>query len=203
VGASYRHKKTLKARVAYSTRDKDDIENQTLLQDIESSRMTASLELKAPDDLMSGMLSVGARYADRTREHQDIGVEVNGRRTTVFGRYDYSGWGGLVVDYSISDDEYDDRVARFDAESNVVTGRVECVRIPDVFLSAGGTLVEVRGDLDIDKSILNFEGRYTFLEDYFLEVKYNVYNYDDYVLLDRYYTANVVWINAGYHFKVN
>ena len=39
--------------------------------------------------------------------------------------------------------------------------------------------------------------------DYFVQVKYNVYNYDDYLLLDRYYTANVVWLNVGYKLSID
>ena len=42
-----------------------------------------------------------------------------------------------------------------------------------------------------------------YVGDYHVEVKYNVYNYDDYILLDRYYTANVVWVNVAWdlHFE--
>ncbi len=47
------------------------------------------------------------------------------------------------------------------------------------------------------------EGMYTVLDDYHIEVKYNRYEYDDFILLDRYYTADVVWINVAYdlHFE--
>jgi hypothetical protein len=34
-------------------------------------------------------------------------------------------------------------------------------------------------------------------------VKYNVYNYDDYLILGRYYTANVIWFNVGYAFSAD
>ena len=33
-------------------------------------------------------------------------------------------------------------------------------------------------------------------------MKYNISNYDDYVLVDRYYTANAVWFNFAYDFHV-
>ena len=41
----------------------------------------------------------------------------------------------------------------------------------------------------------------TFGQDRNLEAKYNVYNYDDFILLDRYYTANVVWFNVAYDLR--
>ncbi len=43
---------------------------------------------------------------------------------------------------------------------------------------------------------------YTVLDDLHVEVKYNVYNYDDYMILNRYYTANVVWFNVAYDLHV-
>ena len=55
-----------------------------------------------------------------------------------------------------------------------------------------------QSDLSKDESVLFLEAVYTIQDDYHLEVRYNVYNYDDYILLDRYYTANVVRINIGY-----
>ena len=63
--------------------------------------------------------------------------------------------------------------------------------------------LEAGKDLDIEKSILFFEGEYTVQKDLHFEVKYNVYNYDDFILLDRYYTANVVWFNVAYDLHGN
>ena len=42
------------------------------------------------------------------------------------------------------------------------------------------------------------EGALRLAQRYRLEAKYNCYNYDDYILIDRYYTANVVRIDLGY-----
>jgi hypothetical protein len=64
------------------------------------------------------------------------------------------------------------------------------------------TYLDIRRDLDIEKSLVFAEGAYTLRDDYHLEVACNVYNYDDYVLLDRYYTANVLRINVAYDFHL-
>ena len=55
-------------------------------------------------------------------------------------------------------------------------------------------------DLDLDKSIISVGATYRFPNGFSADMKYNVYNYDDYVLIDRYYTANVIWFNIGYAF---
>ena len=62
--------------------------------------------------------------------------------------------------------------------------------------------MDIGEDLDVEKSIVFIEGMYDVMDDLHLEVKYNVYNYDDYVLLDRYYTANVVWLTVAYDLHV-
>jgi hypothetical protein len=80
----------------------------------------------------------------------------------------------------------------------VVTGRISIDRIKGVHLGGGVTYMDIRGDLKIEKSIIFAEGRWTPFANYHLEVKYNVFNYDDYVVLNRYYTANVVRVNLAY-----
>ncbi len=140
---------------------------------------------------------------DREREFPLIGVSTQGKRYSAFGRLVYPGWGAVSVDYSYSDDQYEDRLDGFRADDSTVSGRVDFDYIKDLRLTVGATYLDIGKDLDIEKSILSFEGHYDLLKDYFVEVKYNVYNYDDYVLLDRYYTANVVWLNVGYRLSID
>ncbi len=83
-----------------------------------------------------------------------------------------------------------------------MTGKVDFERITNLRLSSGVTYLDIGEDLNIEKSILFFEGMYTVLDDLHVEVKYNVYNYDDYMILNRYYTANVVWFNVAYDLHV-
>ncbi len=185
------------ARLRYSGREKTDTEKLTLLQDVEASRILADLELRPRDDLTMGFgLNV------RERKFPDIGVEARGKMLRGNVGYTYAGWGGLSGTYTYSDDEYTDLAAGYDVNNHVVTARADVSRIPNVRLAGGVTYLDVGKDLDIEKSILFVEAGYTLAEDYHLELKYNVYNYDDYVLLDRYYTANAVWFNVAYDIHV-
>ncbi len=197
VGAAGGYHHAIRAKVSYATSDKTDTEQLTLLKDVEQDRFRASLQSQPVENL-----TVGASYADRTREFPVINVKATGKQVSTFARVTVPGWGGFGADYTYSRDEYDDLVAGYDAESNVVTGRVDVDYIKNLRLSAAVSYLDIGKDLDIEKSILSFEGRYNLLDDYHIEVKYNVYNYDDYILLDRYYTANVVWVNIGYDFSV-
>jgi hypothetical protein len=194
VGAAYRHGKYLNAKVDYASRVRKDQEELTLLKDVEASQIRAKLQVQPRDDVV-----LGGTFAKRERELPDLGVTADGNVSSAFGRYDVKGWGALAADCSFTADDYTDLAGSFHTESQFATGRAEFARIKDLRLAGGVTYMNVGGDLDIEKSIVFIEGAYTLANDYSLELKYNAYNYDDYILLDRYYTANVLRINVGYN----
>jgi len=192
-GTNFRYNDLVTAHFQYAGRVKKDQEEWTLLKDTEASRFRGDLEVKPLEGL-----AVGAGIQARERDFPDIDVNAKGLVLSGHGRYSYAGWGGLTGTYSYTDDKYKDLNGRFDAISSSVTGRVDLERIKSLRLSSAITFLNVGADLDIEKSILSFEAAYAVKDDIHLEAKYNVYNYDDFVLLDRYYTANVVWFNVAY-----
>jgi len=197
-GATARISPRVKAKFSYAGSEKTDEEQLTLLKDVESSRLRASLQIQPTDEM-----TWGVSYQDRQREFPLLDVSAKGERWSAYGRLVRPGIGALNLDFCYSDDEYDDLYGGYRADNRTVTGRVDLEFIKDLRLSTGLTYLNIGRDLDIEKSILSFEGHYDLLDDYFVEVKYNVYNYDDYVLLDRYYTANVVWMNVGYRLSID
>jgi hypothetical protein len=194
IGTSFRHGKLVSARIDYASRVRKDQEELTLLKDIEASQVRARLQVQPREDVV-----LGGTYSKRERELPDLGVTVDGDVSSAFGRYDVKGWGALAADYSFSTDDYVDLAGSFHTESRFATGRVEFERIKGLRLAGGVTCMDAGGDLDIEKSIVFLEGTCTLANDYSIELKYNAFNYDDYILLDRYYTANVLRINVGYN----
>lgn len=194
VGTAFRHGKLVSAKVDYASRVRKDQEELTLLKDVEASQVRAKLQVQPREDVV-----LGGGYSRRERELPDLGVTVDGELASAFGRYDLKGWGALSADYSFSTDDYLDLAGGFHTESQFVTGRVEFERVRNLRLAGGATWMDVGGDLDIEKAIVFVEGIYTLANDYSIELKYNAFNYDDYILLDRYYTANVLRINLGYN----
>jgi len=192
-GMTFRPERRLTARVDYSGRVKKDLEELTLLKDVQSLRARARLEYRPTE-----RFTLSGDYTRRERELPDIGVSVNGSVSGAFVRYEIPKWGALSADYSHTLDEYVDRLAGFDAQSDVVTGRVEIGRFRNLRLAGGGTYLDIGKDLDIEKSLVFVEGDLKFAQRLHLGVKYNCFNYDDYILLDRYYTANVVRVDLGY-----
>ena len=194
VGTAFRRGKSVNASIDYASRVKKDQEELTLLKDVEASQVRARLQVQPRDGVV-----LGGGYSKRERELPDLGVTVDGEVANGFGRCDLKGWGALSADYSYSTDDFQDLAGGFHTESHFVTGRAEFGRIKGLQLAGGVTFMDVGGDLDIEKSIVFLEGACTLSNDYSIELKYNAFNYDDYILLDRYYTANVLRINVGYN----
>ncbi len=198
IGASGNYKKRLRAQIEYGNRNKNDRGQRTLLQDIESNKFMANVRYKPTDDAY-----IGGKFKFRQRKFTSINVEAEGHLANIYGGYDYSGWGSFVTDVSYSVDDYDDLVGSFKASNQIVTARLQIDRVRDLVLVGGVTYLNIGEDLNIEKSILFFEGVYTVKQDYHIELKYNVYNYDDYIICSKYYTANVVWFNLAYDFRKN
>ena len=196
-------KDKVSARFSWSTRNKEDEEDITLLRDTEYARWDARIDTRPATGI-----TVGGRFAERTREMPDIGSEADGIYASAYGRYDrrFSGDSGIdaaqvEVSYQYSDDDYVNTVGGYHVKSNFVTGRVHADVFDKLTAGAGVTYVSITDDLDIDKSILSFDLGYALPRGFSVDAKYNVYNYDDYLVANRYYTANVVWVNVGYEFS--
>jgi hypothetical protein len=188
------------ASLKYARRSKNDVDNRekhTLLQESDTDHFSVSASLIPIEDL-----TVGVAYRLRNRDLPDIDVEIDGSVTSAFARYRYKAYGALMFDYSYSKDTYTDRVGGFETDNNSFTSKVEVDYIRDLKLSGGLTTVDIGKDLDIEKSIFFVEAGYTYDRVYQVDVRYNIYNFDDYLVLNRYYTANVVWVNFGYSFQI-
>jgi hypothetical protein len=195
IGGSFRNIYGLSGKIEYADRAKKDEEKLTLLKDIDTALFLAKLQWAWRQELV-----LGAIYKDRQRDFPDIGTEATGEYVNTYGRYGRDDLGTIGAEYTYSEDLYRNLAGRFNTKSHAVTARLWTRSFSGLVLGASLTYLDVRGDLDIEKSIPSFEARYRVLEDYSVELKYNIYNYDDYILWDRYYTANIVWINVAYDF---
>jgi hypothetical protein len=197
VGGTFDYEKRVYAKVSYANRAKTDQEKLTLLKDIESERIRADLKLTITDDLV-----IGGRYVEGERVYPDINTSAKGTRTNGYLNYKLPVWFSVWGDYVYRVEDHDNLVGTFNTNSHVVTSKLTFDRIRDLYLGFGATYLRVREDLDIEKSILFFEAEYTLADAYHFEIKYNVFNYDDYVITERYYTGNIVWFNVAYDFNL-
>jgi len=193
-------------RVTFDGRNTDDEENTALLRDSENRRWDARIDAKP-----YRALAVGVRATDREREYNDIGVKSEGTAGTA-----YAAWREptklatlpvsiteVGVEYTYADDDYHNLDGRQHIVSNAVTGRVGLTVLERLDLMGSFTYLDLCKDLDLEKSVVSIGAAYRLKNGLMADIKYNVYNYDDYVLIDRYYTANVVWFNVGYEFSTH
>jgi hypothetical protein len=196
VGGTFDYEKLVHAKVSYANRAKTDKEKVTLLQDIETERFRADLKFTIDD------LVIGGRYTDGQRDFPDIGARSKGQWTNAYLTYDLPVWFTIWGDYVYKDEDHLDLVGTFKTDSHILTSKLTFDRVNNLYLGFGATYLDIGQDLDIEKSILNFEGEYTIADVYHVEVKYNIYNYDDFMITNRYYTGNIVWFNFAYDFNV-
>ena len=205
VGAYVKAPEGLTVRIDYRGNYKTDTEKQTLLQDIEDNRFKTTITYKLNEDI-----TFGGKYNTLFRRLPDINVDVEGRDASAFGKFYYEYFGDigiiastLTLDYTFQDYDYDDRVGAFHTKNHFIGARLDVDYEETFKLFAGVAYTDVSEDLDIEKGVFTIGGEYTFREKYIVEAKYGGFSYDDFVLIGRYYTANVVWLNVGYNFGTN
>jgi len=152
---SLRHpEQKISGRVAYSTRDKDDEEDQTLLRDTEYARAEVSVDARP-----MGGVTVGGRVAERTRNMPDIGAQAEGLAVSVYGSYKYEHFGEtgvlastLSVDYRFADDDYDNATGtEYHVTSQFVTGRIDLDVYERIRAAAAVHFITAEEDMDIEK----------------------------------------------------
>lgn len=86
--ATFRYENTLRAKIRYDGRVKKDLEELTLLKDVESARFRADVDVTPISDL-----TVGGGFSVREREYPDIDVKSEGQSYRAAARYAFPGWG--------------------------------------------------------------------------------------------------------------
>ena len=190
-------------RVAYSARNTDDEEATTLIKDREFARLDVRLDARPKP-----AFSLGGRVANRDRTMPDISSEANGWTGTAYTtwRYEHFGDKGVIAgdlgaDYTYADDDFDTTTGHEQVISHAATARLNITFHDRIDTQASVTYFKAGEDLDIRKSIVSVGLGYHFKNGFSADARYNAYNYDDYLVLARYYTANVVWLNVGYAFS--
>lgn len=190
-------------RVAYSARNTDDEEATTLIKDREFARLDVRLDARPRPTF-----SMGGRLANRDRRMPDIATEASGWTATAYGtwRYEHFGDTGVIAgdlgaDYTYADDDYHTTVGHEQVVSHAATARVNVTYHDRIDGTASITYFSASEDLDIRKSIVSVGLGYKFANGFSTDARYNAYNYDDYLVVARYYTANVVWLDVGYAFS--
>ncbi len=180
------------AKGSFTLRNKDIVDGQTLVGGEDYTRHTAWLQYTR-----KGWGDISGSWERRLRKNDDINsqVDYNGVSSTL--NFDRASCGRFTFTYSYYVGKYENRsdLTGYEFSDHILTGMYTPKSYRQFTVSVGGTYWRGYRDQNIEKFSLNFVGRYDFPHGHALEVKYDVYNYDDYLLVNNYYTGNIVEVN--------
>jgi hypothetical protein len=138
---------------------------------------------------------VKVSYERKKRKNESLASEVCFDRFSLDGSLIVSSVGNLVCGYSYSNGEYENLEGIFEYKAHVLHGDIFINEYRNFKPGFGFVYYRSRCDLDTESFDLRFQAAYRFAGDYSLGVEYNVHNIDDYLIVDQYYTANIVEIS--------
>lgn len=131
----------------------------------------------------------------RTRKNEMLGSETEFARFTAQVDARLAEYGEFTGGYTYSQGDFENNEQMFEFADHTIYGDVTSREYYNFTGGFGFTYYQSRRDLDVVKSSLRFIGKYRFMEFYTLDVKYSVFNFDDFLYteqFDEYYTGNIV-----------
>ena len=175
-----------------STRKSDVSDGVTLLGD--ENRTNHSLVGKY---IYPNWGDISARWDGRIRKNDDLTSKVT--YNVLSGELNLSRpkLGRLAVTYSYYTGSYKNEsdVTSYEFADHVLAGHVYPVDYRNFTVDGGGTYYRSRRDQDIEKFSVDFGVSYRFPKNYRVEARYDVFNFDDFLFIDKYYTANIVEVS--------
>jgi len=142
-------------------------------------------------------LTLRVKYEDKKRDNADIGSSVDFRRLSADMTLLRKPLGELTGSYALLAGEYQNNDSSFEFTDHVLGGSW----LSPVFhrLQAGvdGTYYRSKRDLDVESFSLRLAGHYEFVDGYRFNVSYAAHNFDDLLVYNTYYTANIVEISVS------
>lgn len=142
-------------------------------------------------------ITLRLKYENKKRENDDIGSTADFRRLTTDLVIVRDPLGELTGSYSFIQGDYQNSDSEFEFTDHVLSGSWLSPVYRQLQAGVEGTYYRSQRDLDVESFSLRLTGRYAFIEGYRLEVTYAVHNFDDLLVFDGYYTANIVEIHLS------
>ncbi len=177
----------LELRSEYGFRAEKVDEGSRLVGDEDRNRFMISVRCHKPQR-GSGRL----KYEIKQRKNDQLGSDVDFRRLTFDGTKTIGEYADLSVGYSYSIGEYTNREQQFEFRDHLLYGDVMSQEHYNTRGGVGVVYYRSKRDTDVESISLRFSGRYRFQDNYYFEIKYNAHNFDNFLVNDEYYTANIV-----------
>jgi len=139
--------------------------------------------------------SVMVKFENKSRKNDQIGSEADFSRISIDKVITAIDYADLSGGYSYSQGEYTNSEQEFEYNDHLLYGDITFDEYKGFTAGFGAVYYRSKRDLDVEHFTLRFSGDYRFMEDYLFSVVYNVHNFDDFLVRDQYYTANIVEIS--------
>lgn len=190
LSGQYEASENLELYADYGFRAEDVEDGFRLVGNEDRSRVKAYAEL---ENNGYGKLKIG--FENKLRKNDQIGSEAD--YTRYFADYFYGGISlfSLYAGYSYLNGDYDNTTMGFEFTSNQFYVNLDTREYQNFIGGFGMTYFRNKMDLDEESVNLTFKGTYAFPGDVRAELIYRVFNFDDYLFLDNYYTENIIEFN--------
>lgn len=139
--------------------------------------------------------SLAVRVENKKRDNDQIGSKIDFQRQAADGTLKLTDIADLSAGYSLSRGDYENREQKFKFTDHQLYADINSREYHNLTAGFGILYYRSKRDLDIECFTLHFTGSFRFMKNNRIEVDYNVHNFDDFLVSDRYYTANIVEIN--------
>lgn len=180
----------IELRAEYGSRAEEVKEGVRLIGNEDRNRYKVSGKYRHSDNV-----SFGLKYEGKIRKNDDLGSKTTINRAALDGSYQLAKYGVASVGYSYGKGTYENQTQTFEFADHLIYGDITSAEYHNLTAGFGGAYYRCRRNLDVESFNLRFSGEYRLLKVYRVEVTYNVHNFDDFLVRDQYYTANIVEIN--------
>lgn len=182
----------LEVRGEHGLRSEDVKSGARLIGDQDFGRYRFSVKYRGEDVEFAKLSYEGTR-----RENDQIGSDVDFNRFGLDVSAGFKGYANFAGGYSYSTGEYENSEETFEFCDHLLYGDVTAREYYNFTAGCGATYYRSKRDLDVERFMLRFSGIFDLGSGYNIEARYNVHNFDDFLVRDRYYTANEVEINIS------
>jgi hypothetical protein len=141
--------------------------------------------------------SITAGYEDKTRKNDRPGCTIDFSRFFVDAALSLDKYGYLSAGYVHLTGEYNSGESRFAFADHLFYGDLSSVERHGVSARLGLSYYRCRRDHDIEELSMRFSADYHFAGNYNLDIGYNLHNFDDFLIIDQYFTANIVELSLS------
>ncbi|MDF1544189.1 MAG: hypothetical protein P1R58_03700 [bacterium] len=180
----------LKARLF--VRNNEVTKGATLIGDEDFTRSAFSAKYA-----LGSWVTLSSKYESRVRKNDDLGSRVDYSSVSSSVDLDLEDLATLSFSYGYYLGEYQNNSDSVDYEfaDNIIRAEIKPVPIDKVEFKVGVSYLRGHRDQDTEKLNADFAGTYDFGMNHYLQLRYTIATYDDFMVSQNYYTANIIEVS--------